>query len=86
MNITTNEKIRMRWNGDPDNYDEVNIYRDKSLWCEKLTYLCCSKPEKSKLEKYAYLVELYNELEFQIIKSAKGSLVDDKVLDDNTEI
>ena len=64
----------MRWNGDPDNIDEVKIYKNKSTCCSKIRFLCCYKSEKSKLEKYAYLMELYNELEFQIIKSAKGSI------------
>ena len=77
----------MRWNGDPDNDEEVKIYKNKSMCCSKISYLCCHKSEKSKLEKYAYLLELYNELEFQIIKSAKGSIVSEKALDDdNLEI
>ena len=53
----------MRWNGDPDNRDEVFIYKYQSNCCSKLFYLFSSKVETSKLEKYGNIVELYNELE-----------------------
>jgi hypothetical protein len=76
----------MRWNGDPDNTDEVKIYKDKSLCCSKVWYLCCYKKEKSKLEKYAYLMELYNELEFQIIKSAKNSIASAAAVENELDI
>jgi hypothetical protein len=40
-NRTTNEKLRQRWNGDPDNQYGVKIYNKKTNCCSKLNYLCC---------------------------------------------
>ena len=62
-NRTTNERLRMRWNGDPDNLNIVKLLSNKSNCCSKLRYLCCHKIEKSKLEKYATTLELYSNLQ-----------------------
>ena len=44
-NRTTNEKLRQRWNGDPDNANSVKLLSNKSSCCSKLRFLCCQKIE-----------------------------------------
>ena len=60
-NLTTNESLRKRWNGDKKNKDYVNIYREQTSFCERLGYVCCSRPKPSRLHRLCKVVETYDD-------------------------
>jgi len=48
-NLTTNEYLRLRWNGETGNYHRKNIYKYKSGCCGKFRYLFYGEVQPSKL-------------------------------------
>ena len=61
-NVASNEDIRRRWNGSSANSKAVAIYSDKSGCLSRAKHYLCGPVPKSNLQKYARLVECYEEL------------------------
>merc|ERR1712070_103267 len=50
-NMASNEDIRNRWNGNPNNEEDVKIFSDQCSLIDKIKYMFLSELPESKLDK-----------------------------------
>lgn len=60
-NLTTNEEIRNRWNGNRRNAKFLNYYSNESTYFEKMTYLMKVPVPESKLHQMTVLRNIVHE-------------------------
>jgi len=61
-NKTTNEHLRYRWNGAPENTERVMIYQNRASCCSLLREFLWSPMPKSKLDTLCTLMNAYSQI------------------------